>query len=150
MKKIFNEFKTFALKGSVIDLAVGIIIGASFNAIVKSLVSDIMTPPIGWVLHRVDFSQLYINLSTQKFASFAEAQKAGVPTINYGTFINALISFLITAWVVFLLVKLINRLRAKEEAHPTQVPSEKTCPFCISKVPIKAIRCPFCTSELNS
>lgn len=149
MKKILQEFKKFALKGSVIDLAIGIIIGASFNGVVKSLVDDIVTPPIGWILHRVDFSELYLNLSAQHFDSLKDAKAAGVPTVNYGIFINVLISFFITAWVVFLMVKLINRLREKENAKPETTPSEKVCPFCFSKIAIKAVRCPFCTSEIK-
>lgn len=122
--KIFQEFKTFALRGNVIDLAVGIIIGAAFNSIVQSLVNDVVMPPIGWILGRVDFADLYINLGKDTFDSLSAAKAAGAPTINYGLFINALISFIITAWAVFLIVKLINRLRAKEEAKPKE--PEKT------------------------
>lgn len=122
-KSVFQEFKMFALRGNVIDLAVGIIIGAAFNSIVTSFVNDIVMPPIGWALGRVDFSNLYINLSRTGYESLAEAQAAGAPTINYGLFINAFISFLITAWVVFLMVKGINRLQEKKDEEEKKAPN---------------------------
>ncbi|MCI5108816.1 MAG: large conductance mechanosensitive channel protein MscL [Candidatus Pacebacteria bacterium] len=115
---MLDEFKKFALRGNAIDLAVGIIIGAAFNGIVTSLVKDIVTPPIGWLLGRVDFSDLYINLTSENFDSLAAAKQAGAATINYGMFINALISFVITAWVLFILVKVINKLKEQERDEP--------------------------------
>jgi len=118
MKNILREFKKFALRGNVIDLAVGIIIGAGFNSVVRSVVDDIIMPPIGWLFGRVDFSNLYINLSKTSFDSLQAAKVAGVPTINYGLFINAVIGFLITAWAVFLLVKMINKLQDREKEKP--------------------------------
>jgi len=149
MKKIFKEFKTFALRGSVIDLSIGIIIGAAFNKIVNSLVSDIIMPPIGLLLGRVDFSEFYINLSNQEFESLSIAKEAGAPVISYGLFINSLIGFLLTAFVVFLLIKFINRVKEKEEEDPQPTPSSKPCQFCFNQIPIKATRCPFCTSTLE-
>lgn len=120
MRKILGEFKKFALRGNAIDLAVGIIIGAAFNSIVNSLVKDIVTPPIGWMLGRVDFSDLYINLTSIEYESLSAAKAAGAATINYGSFINALISFIITAWVLFILVKVINKLKEKEQKEPNK------------------------------
>ena len=146
-----KEFKEFILRGNVMDMAVGIIIGAAFVAIVNSLVNDIIMPPIGMLLGGVDFSNLYILLQEgtpgAPYASLADAQTAGAVTINYGVFLNGLISFLIIALVVFLLIRSINRLVASEEA-PTEEPTTKECPFCLSEVPIKASRCPQCTSDL--
>ncbi len=155
-KNVLKEFKTFALKGNVLDMAVGIIIGASFGKIVDSLVKDILMPPLGWALGKVDFSNLYLTLLDGKtkgpYASLDAAKAAGAVTINYGLFINAVISFLIVAFAVFLLVKGINTLRAKmendEEKAEAKEPTEKTCPFCCSKIAIGATRCPYCTSEL--
>ena len=148
MKKILQEFKTFALKGSVIDLSVGIIIGAAFNKIVNSLVSDIIMPPIGLLLGRVDFSDLYINLGNEKYESLSLAKAAGAPTINYGLFINALIGFILTALAVFFLIKLINKLKKQEEESPQPTQTTKLCPFCLNQVSLKASKCQFCTSEL--
>ena len=143
---IVKEFQEFAIKGNVVDMAVGIIIGAAFGKIVSSLVADIMMPPIGLVLGNVDFSSLFLNLSGQEFASLAEAQKAGAATINYGVFLNALINFVIVAFAIFMLVRGVNRLQ-KQPAPPA--PTEKECPHCLSKIPIKATRCAHCTSELR-
>lgn len=148
MKSFLNEFKAFAMRGNVIDLAIGIIIGAAFNDIVKSVVNDILMPPIGLLLNNVDFSNLYINLSGEDYRSLAEAQAAGAATINYGAFINTVINFIIVALVVFLIVKQMNRLMAAKEAAPA-VPTTKECPFCASEIPIKATRCPQCTSQLT-
>ena len=149
MSGFWTEFKEFALKGSVLDLAVGIIIGAAFNGIVNSLVNDIIMPPIGLLLGQVDFSSLYINLSGVDYPSLAAAQEAGAATINYGLFINQLINFVIIALVVFLIVKQFNRLRRQEEAAPeTSDPTTKKCPYCVTEIPITATRCPHCTSEL--
>ncbi len=141
---MLNEFKKFALRGSVIDLAVGIIIGAAFNSVVNSLVKDVITPPIGLLLGKVDFSNLYINLSGVPYDSLAKAQEAGAPTINYGLFLNAVVSFLVITFVVFLLVQQINRC-AKNRATPANT---KECPYCLSTIALQATRCPHCTSEL--
>ncbi len=158
LKNVMKEFKTFALKGNVLDMAVGIIIGASFGKIVDSLVKDVMMPPLGWLLGKVDFSNLYIKLLDGSvpgpYASLDAAQKAGAVTINYGLFLNALISFIIVAFAVFLLIKGINTLRAKMEKAEAKeaaaaAPTEKECPYCCSKVPLGATRCPYCTSELK-
>lgn len=147
--KILNEFKKFAVKGNAVDLAVGIIIGAAFNSVVKSLVDDIIMPPIGSLLGNVDFSNLYLNLSRTSYESLEAAKAAGVPTINYGLFINALISFLLTAWAVFLVVKMINAMRERMESEKeTQSPSTKKCPFCFTEINKDATRCPNCTSDL--
>jgi large conductance mechanosensitive channel len=150
---MFKEFKEFAMKGNVVDMAVGIIIGLAFGAIVNSLVADVFTPPIGLLLGNVDFSNLFVVLKEGStpgpFASLAEAQKAGAVTINYGVFINTIISFLIVAFAVFLLVQGINKLKRKEEAPPAE-PTTKECPHCLSTIPIKATRCAYCTSEISS
>ena len=150
---MFKEFKEFAMKGNVVDMAVGIIIGLAFGAIVNSLVADLITPPIGLLLGNVDFSNLFVVLKAGStpgpFASLAEAQKAGAVTINYGVFINTIISFLIVAFAVFLLVRGINKLKRKEEAPPAE-PTTKECPHCLSTIPIKATRCAYCTSEINT
>ncbi|MBI3942209.1 MAG: large conductance mechanosensitive channel protein MscL [Chloroflexi bacterium] len=143
---MLNEFKKFAMRGNVIDLAVGIIIGGAFNKIVTSLVNDIIMPPIGLILARVDFTNLYINLSSQKYPSLAAAQAAGVPTVNYGVFINNLIDFLIVAFVIFLVVRQVNRL--KDTPQPP-TPTTRSCPYCLSTIPLQATRCPQCTSELG-
>ncbi len=152
LKEVLKEFKEFAVKGNVIDMAVGIIIGGAFSPIVSSLVNDIIMPPIGFLMGNVDFSNLYlpVNPSGQHFSTLAEAQKAGLVTINYGVFINTLISFLIVAFSVFILVKFINKLKAdkKEETCEEVAATTKECPFCCSTINIKAKKCPFCGSEL--
>ena len=145
LKNVMKEFKTFALKGNVLDMAVGIIIGASFGKIVDSLVKDILMPPLGMLLGKVDFSNLKIMLGHQ----------ADAASINYGAFLNNVISFVIVAFAVFLLVKAINAVRmkmekAEEKAAADAAPSEKECPFCCSKIPVAATRCPYCTSELKA
>jgi large conductance mechanosensitive channel len=141
---MLKEFKEFALKGNVIDLAIGIIIGAAFGKVVQSLVTDVIMPPIGMLAGKMDFSSLFINLSGKSFETLAEAKKAGAATINYGLFINNIVDFTIMAFVVFIMVKQINRL--KKEQPPAPAPETKDCPFCLSKVPLKATRCPQCTS----
>ncbi len=143
---MLKEFKEFAMRGSVMDMAIGIIIGAAFGKIVSSLVSDVIMPPIGLVLGKVDFSKLYINLSGLHYDTLKQAQEAGAATINYGIFLNTLIDFLIVAFVIFLLVKQINRLKRQPAAIPA---STKECPFCLSLIPIKASRCGYCTSSLD-
>lgn len=144
---MLNEFKKFALRGSVIDLAVGIIVGAAFNGVVNSLVQDVIMPPIGLLLGKVDFSNLYINLSGVPYDSLAKAQAAGAPTINYGLFLNAVVSFLVITFAVFLLVQQINRLREKPAPPPVNT---KECPYCLSTIALQATRCPHCTSELTA
>jgi large conductance mechanosensitive channel len=150
---MFKEFKEFALRGNVLDMAVGIIIGAAFGGIVNSFVSDVIMPPIGLLLGNVDFSNLYIILKegavAGPFASLAEAKKAGAVTISYGVFINTIINFIILAFVIFLFIRNINKLKRKEEA-PVAAPTTKECTFCFSAIPLKATRCPHCTSELKS
>jgi len=143
---MFKEFKEFAIKGNVVDLAVGIIIGAAFGKIVSSLVNDIIMPPIGMLLGKMDFAGLFISLSDKSFASLAEAKAAGAATINYGIFINTMIDFIFVAFAVFLLVKQINRLKKEEAPAPANT---KDCPYCFSKISINAVRCPNCTSELK-
>lgn len=151
---MWKEFKEFAVKGNVLDMAVGIIIGAAFGTIVQSLVKDVIMPPIGFLLGNVDFSNLFIVLKSGleipgPYASVDAAQKAGAVTINYGLFINAIISFLIVAFAVFLIVKMFNKLKRKEEALPPAAPTDKDCPFCFSKIPVKAVKCGHCTSALS-
>ena len=149
---MFKEFKEFAMKGNVVDMAVGIIIGAAFGSIVKSLVADVIMPPIGLLLGNVDFSNLFLVIkqgaAAGTFATVAEAQAAGAVTINYGMFINTIISFLIVAFAIFIIIKNLNALKRKEEAPPAE-PTTKECPYCFSEIPIKATRCGFCTSELQ-
>lgn len=153
LKNFIKEFKEFAVKGNVIDMAVGIIIGGAFSPIVNSLVKDIIMPPIGFILGNVDFSNMYIPITPteQHYSTLAEAQEAGLVTINYGLFFNTLISFLIVAFSVFILVKAINKLKAekKEETCEAQEAVTKECPYCCSVINIKAKKCPFCGSELQ-
>lgn len=144
---MLKEFKEFALRGNVLDLAIGIIIGGAFGKIVGSFVSDILMPPIGLLLGNVDFSSLFINLSGGGYESLAAAQEAGAATINYGLFISTVIDFVIVAFAIFLLVRQVNRLQRKKEEQPAE-PTTKECPYCLSTIPIKATRCPHCTSEL--
>ncbi|MEE4143793.1 MAG: large conductance mechanosensitive channel protein MscL [Halieaceae bacterium] len=149
---MLQEFKKFAMRGNVVDMAVGIIIGGAFGTIVKSLVNDVIMPPIGLLLGGVDFSDLFITLKegavAGPYATLAAAQNAGAVTVSYGLFINSVISFLIVAFAVFLLIKSINKLQAAEE--PEEEPSTKECPYCLSSIALKASRCPNCTSELGS
>jgi large conductance mechanosensitive channel len=150
---VFKEFKNFAMRGNVLDMAIGIIIGAAFGTIVGSFVADILMPPIGLMLGNVDFSNLFVVLkdgaaAAAPYASMAEAKEAGAVTLNYGTFINTIISFLIIAIAVFFVVRSVNKMKAKEEAPAA--PTTKDCPFCFSKVAINATRCPFCTSALST
>ena len=142
-----KEFREFASRGNVIDLAVGVIIGAAFSKIVTSLVSDIVMPPIGKVIGGVDFKNLFVALDGQRYASLADAQKVGAATINYGVFMNTVVEFLIVAFVIFLMVQQINRMKTPEPAPPAE--DRRDCPFCISRIPTTATRCPHCTSELR-
>lgn len=144
---MFNEFREFAARGNVVDLAVGVIIGAAFGKIVTSVVEDVIMPPIGLILGSVDFNNLFVNLSGGTYASLAEAKAAGAPTLNYGIFLNTVIEFFIVAFAVFLLVKQINRLKTKP-APPTE--DSRDCPFCVSRISRTATRCPFCTSEVRT
>jgi len=146
---MMKEFKEFVMRGNVVDMAVGIIIGAAFGKIVSSLVSDILLPPIGLLLGKVDFSNLFVNLSGKSYATLAEAKAVGAATISYGIFINHIIDFTIVALAVFMLVRQINKLKRKPEAVPAE-PTTKECPYCLSKISLKAIRCPYCTSELKN
>lgn len=143
---MFKEFKEFAMRGNVIDLAVGVIIGAAFGKIVSSLVQDVIMPPIGLVLKGVDFSNLFITLKGPHLDHLAEAQKAGAVTVNYGVFLNNVIDFLIVAFCVFLLVQQVNRWTKKPQ--PAAPPTTKECPQCAMMIPIKAKRCPDCTSQI--
>lgn len=150
---MLKEFKEFAMRGSVIDMAVGIIIGAAFGTIISSLVADVIMPPIGLLLGNVDFTNLFITLkqgvkAAGPYASLAEAKAAGAVTMNIGVFINTIISFVIVAFAIFLLIRSINSLKKKEEAPPA-VPTTKDCPYCMVSIPMKATRCPHCTSELK-
>jgi large conductance mechanosensitive channel len=145
-RKMLKEFKEFALRGNVLDMAIGIIIGGAFGKIVTSLVNDIIMPPIGLLLGRVDFSNLYINLSGKSFASLADAKAAGAATINYGMFLNEIINFIIIAFAIFLLVKQVNKLKRPALAA---APTTKQCPYCQTEIPLKATRCPHCTSQLQ-
>jgi large conductance mechanosensitive channel len=144
---VFKEFREFAVKGNVMDMAVGIIIGAAFGRIVGSLVNDVLMPPIGLMLGKVDFSNLFVNLSGTAYDSVAAAKAAGAPTLNYGLFLNTVLEFLIVAFAVFLVVKQANRLR--REPTPA-APATKDCPHCLTAIPLKATRCPACTSQLTS
>ncbi len=145
---MLKEFKEFAMRGNVIDLAVGVIIGAAFGRIVTSLVDDIIMPPIGMALGGVDFKDLFVSLDGRSFASLELAKAAGAPVIAYGAFINTIINFLIVAFIVFLLVKQINRLQRPAPQEPDK-PTTKGCPYCRLNIPIEATRCPNCTSRLD-
>ncbi len=150
---MIKEFKEFAMRGNVVDMAVGIIIGAAFGAIVKSLVDDVLMPVIGLLLGNVDFSNFFFVLKAGKvpgpYATLAEAKAASAVTLSYGLFINSVVTFLIVAFAVFLLVKQINALK-RQEVAPPPAPTTKECPFCLSTIPLKATRCPQCTSELKT
>jgi large conductance mechanosensitive channel len=151
---MFKEFKEFAMRGNVLDMAVGIIIGGAFGTIVKSMVDDVLMPPVGLALGNVDFANLFIVLkdgaaAAAPYASLADAKAAGAVSINYGMFINNVVSFVIVAFCVFLLIRSMNRLK-REEAAPPAAPTTRDCPFCLSAIPIKASRCPQCTSEVKA
>ena len=150
---MLKEFKEFAMRGNVVDMAVGIIIGAAFGTIVKSLVADLIMPPIGLLLGNVDFTDLFVVLkqgaTAGPYLTLVDAQKAGAVTLNYGVFANTVISFIIVAFSVFLLIRAINKMKRQEEAPPEE-PTTKECPHCLSSIPIKATRCGHCTSELSA
>ena len=144
---MINDFRTFVSRGNVMDLAVGIIIGAAFATVVKSFVDDILMPPIGMLTGGADFAELYVNLGGEAYASRAAAVEAGAPIVSYGLFINNVIAFLITALAVFLMVRAYTRMRDRQAVAPPE-PTEKDCPFCLSRIHVAAVRCPACTSEL--
>ncbi len=151
---MMKEFKEFAMRGNVVDMAVGIIIGGAFGTIVKSLVDDVLMPPIGLLLGGIDFSNFFIVLkqgakAAGPYAALADAKAAGAVTVNYGLFVNAVISFLIVAFAVFMLIHSLNRLRREQKTEPAEA-TVKECPYCLSTIAIKASRCPHCTSELTS
>lgn len=145
---MWQEFKKFVMRGNVFDLAVGIVIGGAFGKIITSFVNDILMPPIGALLGKVDFSNLFISLTGEKYASLAAAQEAGAATINYGMFLNTVLDFLIVAFVIFLLIRQVNRMKREEPQAPA-APTTKPCPYCFTDIPIKATRCPHCTSQLE-
>lgn len=149
MKKLnsfINEFKKFAMRGNVVDLAIGLTVGAGFKEIVTSFVNDIIMPPIGLILGKVSFDNLYINLSKTKYASLELAEKAGAPIIKYGNFLNTIIDFTIVALAIFMVIKVMNELKKKEETK--KKPNTKKCPYCFTEINDKATRCPNCTSKL--
>ncbi len=146
---MLKEFKEFAMRGNVLDMAVGIIIGGAFGKIITSFVGDILMPPIGLLLGKVDFSNLFIDLSGQPHPSLATAKAAGAATLNYGVFLNTVLDFLIVAFAIFLLIRQVNRFQRTAEPAPA-APTTKDCPFCTSAIPIKAVRCPQCTSDLKA
>ncbi|MGH7168280.1 MAG: large conductance mechanosensitive channel protein MscL [Nitrospiraceae bacterium] len=146
---MLKEFKEFAMRGNVLDMAVGIIIGAAFGKIVSSFVNDVIMPPIGLLVGNVDFSNLFINLSGQPYASLAAAKAAGAPVVAIGVFLNSVFDFLIVAFAIFLLIRQVNRMKRRTEV-PATAPITRDCPFCWSSIPIKATRCPHCTSELKA
>ncbi|ARU60669.1 large-conductance mechanosensitive channel [Tumebacillus avium] len=148
---MIKEFREFATKGNIFDLAIGVVIGAAFGKIVTSFTNDILMPPIGLLLGQVDFSNLYINLSSTSYASLAEAQKAGAPTINYGLFINNVLDFLIIAFTIFLVIRQLNKLKRKKDTPAVAAadPTTKDCPYCLETIPLKATRCGHCTSLLE-
>lgn len=143
---MYKEFKEFIMRGSVVDLAIGVVIGAAFGKIVTSFVEDVLMPPIGLLLGGVDFSNLFINLSGKAYPSIAAAKAAGAATLNYGIFLNNIINFLIIAFAIFLLIKQINRM---QRPAPAAAPTTKDCPYCLSAVPLKATKCAHCTAELK-
>lgn len=149
MFRLLREFKQFAKYGSMLDLSIGVVVGAAFGKTIYSLVNDILMPPIGLMLGRVDFSNLFINLSSGHYKTLQDAQEAGAPTVNYGMFLSTLIHFFIIVAVVFLVVRQMNRMRAPRE-DPIKSMTKKECPHCFSNIPYRATRCPFCTSDLES
>lgn len=146
---ILKEFKEFAMRGNALDLAVGVIIGTAFGSVVSSLVNDIIMPPIGLVLGRIDFRHLFVDLSGAGYPTLAAAQEAGAPTLNYGMFIQTVLDFLIVAFAVFLIVRAANRLRAPRGQQEEAPPSTRECPYCLSQIPLRATRCAYCTAEVE-
>jgi len=146
---MLKEFKEFTMRGNVLDMAIGIVIGVAFGKIVTSFVNDVVMPPIGLLLGKVDFSNLFIDLSGKSYATLAEAKAAGAATIKYGLFLNTVVDFVIVAFVIFLLIRQINRMKRQPEAAPA-APTTKECPYCLSSIAIKATRCSHCTSEVKA
>ena len=146
---MLKEFKEFAMRGNVVDMAVGIVIGGAFGKIVSSFVADVLMPPIGLLLGGVDFANLFVNLGAEEHATLAAAQEAGAPTINYGVFLGTVLDFVIVAFAIFMVIRAMNSLKREEEAPPEE-PTTKDCPQCLSSVPIKASRCAHCTSQLEA
>jgi large conductance mechanosensitive channel len=146
---MLKEFKAFVMRGNVLDLAVAVIIGGAFGKIVSSLVNDVLMPPIGLLVGKIDFSSIFLNLSGESYATLADAQKAGAPVIRIGLFINSVIDFVIMAFVIFVVIRVANRLQQPAAPAAPAVPTTKDCPFCFSVIPIKATRCGHCTSELK-
>lgn len=146
---MLKEFKEFAVRGNVVDLAVGIIVGGAFGKIVSSFVNDLLMPPLGLLAGKMDFTNLFINLGDIKYTSLDAAKKAGAPTLNYGMFINTTVDFILMAFAVFLLVKWINKLRGPAPVPAPAPPATKDCPYCCSAIPLQAKKCPNCTSELS-
>jgi large conductance mechanosensitive channel len=146
---ILDEFRKFAMRGSLADLAAGIVIGAAFTGVVNSFVNDLLMPPIGLVIGKVDFQNLFVNLSGRHFESVAAAKLAGAPTLNYGIFINQILNFIIVAFAVFLVVREMNKANARISGPAPTAATTKECPFCASMISLKARRCPQCTSELR-
>ena len=146
---MLKEFKEFAMRGNVLDMAIGIVIGGAFGKIVTSFVNDVVMPPIALLFGKVDFSNLFIDLSGKSYATLAEAKAAGAATIKYGVFLNTVVDFIIVAFVIFLLVRQVNRMKRQDEAAPA-APATKECAYCLSSIAIKATRCPHCTSELRA
>ena len=144
---MLKDFKDFIMRGNVLDLAVAVIIGGAFGKVVTSFVNDVLMPPLGLLLGKVDFSNLFVNLSGTPYASLADAKAAGVATINYGLFLNNIVDFVIVAFAIYLMIRAVNRLQ-KVKMAPTPEPTTKDCPYCLSNIPIKATRCPHCTSQL--
>jgi large conductance mechanosensitive channel len=142
---VFKEFKEFAMKGNVLDMAVGIIIGAAFGKIIASIVQDMLMPPLGLLLHHVNFSNLFISLDGKSYATAEAAKAAGAVTLNYGIFLNTIIEFLIIAFAVFFLIRMVNRWTRK----PASSPTTRACPYCCSEIPLKATRCPHCTANVQ-
>lgn len=146
---MLKEFKAFVMRGNVLDLAIAVVIGGAFGTVVDSLVKDILMPPIGLMMGRVNFSELFISLNGEVFKSLKAAQDAGAPTLNYGLFVQAVINFLIIAFVIFMIVRTANRIQGPQPT-PVAAPATKDCPYCLSGIPLKATRCPHCTSELKA
>ncbi|GAA4841820.1 large conductance mechanosensitive channel protein MscL [Paenibacillus vulneris] len=147
--KILKEFKEFAMKGNMIDLAIGVIVGGAFGKVVTSIVNDVVMPPIGLLLGRVNFTDLFISLNGKSYDTLAAAKSDGAPTLNIGMFINTLLDFLIVSFVIFLAVKQLNRLRKKQEDKPDPKKETKECPECLSDIPKQAVRCKFCTAYVE-
>jgi len=143
---MFKEFKAFAMRGNVLDMAVGIIIGAAFGRIITSFVNDILMPPLGLIVGNVDFSSLFLNISGTSYPTLAAAKAAGAATINYGVFLNTILDFLIVAFAIFLLVRQVNRWNKPE---PAPAPTTRECPYCLTQIPLKATRCAACTAEIR-